>query len=91
MTDEKDTRRTTYVILKRHGASDAEGAEGKDSYVIAMRDLEASSAEGAIRTFAAGKEHRADHVIEGAYIAVPSRSFVEKTVKIETKKQVTLG
>lgn len=86
---------TAYHILKRTSRRNPEGSTNvspppKDTFELVMQNLEASSAETAIRTFATGPNADAN-VIEGSYLAVPSRSFVEKTVKVETRKQVTLA
>lgn len=89
MADEKKTAaRTTYTILRRTGsrATGPNDAGGKDTFEVIKQDVAASSSDAAIRAIAI-----TDPSTAGSYIAVPSRSFIEKTVKVETRKQVTLG
>jgi hypothetical protein len=82
--------RTTYHILKRtSGSQDTVGAP--DAFELVYQALEATSAAAAIRYFATGKpDGKHTNAIEGSYIAIPSRSFVEKTVKVETTTTVKL-
>jgi len=55
-----------------------------DGALHVLDAIDASSAEAAIRVFA---EENGD----GTYVAVPERSWTQRTVKVETKTRVVLG
>jgi hypothetical protein len=86
--------KTSYHVLRRltfRGITDTDAA-GKDTFELVYQALEATSAEAAIKYFATGKpDGNHDKAIEGTYVAIPSRSFVEKTVKVETTTTVKLA
>lgn len=97
--EKKTATKTTYHILRRLttavalvDATTATGTGGKDTFDLVYQALEATSAEAAIKYFATGKpDGNHDKAIEGTYVAIPSRSFVEKTVKVETTTTVKLA
>ncbi len=66
---------TTYLVLR--ALADTRGGYAP------VQTIEASSSDAAIRAVAGDAE--------GVYVAVPSRSWNEVSVKVETKTQVRLG
>jgi len=74
--------KTAYHVLRRTSVDEGDGV-----YKIVGKDIAASNGDLAIKLFAS----KAGDQAEGKYVAVPSRSFVETTVKVETTTVVKLG
>jgi len=72
----KAKQQTAYHILEK-GAGNA--------YEIVARNQKAANADAAIRAHV--KETKRE---VGTWIAIPSRSWVERSVKVETKTSITL-
>lgn len=88
----KTAPKTSYHILKRLELSPPDvpiNAEtiNRGAFVLVGRDITAASSEAAIRVYAG----KAGDQAPGSYIAIPSRSFVEKTVNVETTTTVRLA
>lgn len=87
----KAPARTSYTLLKRiEPLEPALGvnsvAIGKGAFVLVAESVPATSGQAAIKQHAA----KAGAEAAGTYIAVPSRSFMETTVKVETTTTVKL-
>lgn len=84
MAEKAKRDKTTYHVLKRQlGARPEEGT----LFELVGLNLQAHNAQAAIRDHAAAAGKDAG----GTYVAVPSRSFEEVTVKVETTTVVKLG
>jgi hypothetical protein len=74
---------TAYHVLKDAGA-DA-------NYQLVGPNIQARSAQEAIRKFADEGPDRTGGVLQGVYVAVPARSWKPVTVAVETKTTIKLG
>lgn len=81
-TPPKNAKPTTYEIAMRT----SKGPE-TPTYQLCGR-VEATSAPKAIRGWC---EKRGDQLVAGRYRAVPVGNITELEVKVETKRQLTLG
>ncbi len=80
---------TRYVILRR----DDSDPELLPPWIQMDRQVDASSASRAISAFLTDEEEAtyAENSGETDYVAVPVRSFVPLTVKVEQTTKVTIG
>lgn len=75
---------TQYIILKRHDSLAGNGELiSEPDWQVWKEGIEARSGEAAIRQAIDGEAQ------EGTYVAVPSRSWEPKSVKVETRITLT--
>jgi hypothetical protein len=86
--------KTAYHILRVVPSTeiDVTVMEQPTQFQLVYQALEAANGEAAIRYYATGKpDGKNDKALEGTYVAIPSRSWVVKDVKVETQTVVTLA
>jgi hypothetical protein len=89
-TPPKTATKTVYHLLKRiaptSSLTDPKVVVDAPTFQLVAKDVPGANGQAAIKAHAA---KAADP--SGTYVAVPSRSFTEQTVKVETQTVVTLA